>query len=234
MRANKLIRVIILIFLLSAVFVSAVGCENTPSDKLPSDTESGEQNSSQPEQDTPSDKLPSDTESGGKNSSQPEQDTPSDTELAMAKKWENIIVNADADIRSLDIKSYTIQPAYSSITTKVQVLTVEESNFIEEFLNIVREMDVSFEDFEFDEDGITEFYSSHIGKQVIEIMLKDSNETDIFGLCLYENGDIDIIEAREVTETKKTYRHIYRVYFEDSNTDVFAAIESFYNNSLTE
>ena len=85
MRANKLIRVIILIFLLSAVFVSAVGCENTPSDKLPSDTESGEQNSSQPEQDTPSDKLPSDTESGGQNSSQPEQDTPSDTELAMAK-----------------------------------------------------------------------------------------------------------------------------------------------------
>lgn len=211
MRANKLIRVIILIFLLSAVFVSAVGCENTPSDKLPSDTESGEQNSSQPE-----------------------QDTPSDTELAMAKKWENIIVNADADIRSLDIKSYTIQPAYSSITTKVQVLTVEESNFIEEFLNIVREMDVSFEDFEFDEDGITEFYSSHIGKQVIEIMLKDSNETDIFGLCLYENGDIDIIEAREVTETKKTYRHIYRVYFEESNNEVFAAFQNFYNTNIIE
>ncbi len=211
MRANNLFRLIILIFLLSAVFVSAVGCENTPSDKLPSGTESGEQNPSPPD-----------------------QVTPSDTELAMAKKWEDIIVNADADIRSLDIKSYTIQPAYSSITTKVQVLTIEESNFIEEFLNIVREIDVSFEDFEFDENGITEFYSSHIGKQVIEIMLKNSNGTDIFGLCLYENGDIDIIEAREVTETKKTYRHIYRVYFEDSNTDVFAAIASFYKNSLTE
>ncbi len=214
MRKNNLFRVVILIFLLSAILVSAVGCHNSLPDESPNNSETDKQN-------TPSS----------------DQNTPTDSEQAMVKKWEEIVVNVDADIRSLDIKKYTIQPAYSSITTKVQVFTLEDSNDIEEFLSIMRELSVSFEDFKFDEseiNEINEFYSSHIGKQVIEIMLKDSNETDIFGLCLYENGDIDIIEAREVTETKKTYRHIYRVYFENSNTDVYAAIASFYENSLTE
>lgn len=159
---------------------------------------------------------------------------PSDTEQAMSKKWEDVIVNVDTDIRSLNLKEYTMYPYYISTVPEIQSITIEDANVIEDFLDIVREIDVSFEDFEFDEKGIKEFHTSHIDKQTIQIILFDSDGKEIFGLCLFENGDIDILEAQKATETKKTYRHKYRVYFEGSNSDVFAAIASFCENNFTE
>ncbi len=204
MKSINFMRMVILIFLLSLLLTTSVGCDKTPSAQLPS--EPGES-------------------TGGQ--------TPSESEQEMAARWENVIVNVDTDVKSVNIRKYKIQPAYSSVITKVQSFTLEDENEIEELLNIVRNLNVSFGGFEIDESETNESFTSRIGKQTIEIMLKDSAGVEIFGLYLYENGDVDIVELRKSTETKKVYRHTYRVYFEGSNCDVFSAFVSFYENNLT-
>lgn len=211
MKTNRSVRMIILIFLLSALLAAALGCQDLPREKLPSESETGESDPTQSDQIT---------------SSVDEQE--------ILKKWEGILADADAAVKSADVQKYTMQPAYSSVTTVAETFTLEGELVIEELLGIIRELDVSFADYEFDENEIDEFYTSHIGQETIEMMLKDSEGTDIFGLRLYENGDIDILEAREITETKKTYEYICRVSFEESNREVYEDLASFLENNLTE
>ncbi len=204
MKSINLMRMVILIFLLSVLFLTFVGCDKTPSAQLPSEP-------SEP--------------TGGQ--------TPSESEQEMALRWENVIVNVDTDVKSVNIRKYKIQPAYSSVITKVRSFTLEDENEIEELFDIVRNLNVSFEDFKIDESETNESFTSYIGKQIIEIRLKDSAGVEIFGLYLYENGDIAIVEVLESTETKTVYQYTYRVYFEGSNCDVFSAFVSFYENNLT-
>lgn len=159
--------------------------------------------------------------------------TPSETEQAISKKWEHVISGEDTEVKKVEIKKYTMQPGYSSIAATSQKFTSEDPATIKSLIGIVRGSDVSFEDFEFDTSGMEKFHNSHMYRQTIQIALIDSAGKEILGLYLYENGDIVIVEPREATETKKTYRP-YLVYFENSNTDVFAAFDGFYENNFTE
>ncbi len=185
MKKSNLMRMVILIFLLSSLLMTSVGCNKQPSEN----------------------------------------------EQAMALKWENVVRNADADVGSVDITLHTVIPTYSAVLSGAKKYNLDEEAKIEELLNIVRDLRISFEELDTVENVFLD-NPSYIGKKEIAIDLKNSAGTNTITLRLYENGDIFVWETLETTETGRTYLRIYQVHFEDSNTDVFEAFADFYKNKV--
>ena len=156
---------------------------------------------------------------------------PSENEQAMALKWENVVRNADADVGSVDIAMHTVIPIFSAVLSGAKEYNLDEEAKIEELLNIVRDLRISFEELDTVENGFLD-NPSYIGKKEIAIDLKDSAGANTITLRLYENGDIFVWETLETIETGRTYLRIYQVHFEDSNTDVFEAFADFYKNKV--
>ena len=156
---------------------------------------------------------------------------PSENEQAMALKWENVVRNADADVGSVDIAMHTVIPTFSAVLSGAKKYNLDEEAKIEELLNIVRDLRISFEELDTVENVFLD-NPSYIGKKEIAIDLKDSAGANTITLRLYENGDIFVWETLETIETGRTYLRIYQVHFEDSNTDVFEAFADFYKNKV--
>lgn len=156
---------------------------------------------------------------------------PSENEQAMALKWENVVRNADADVVSVDIAMHTVIPTFSAVLSGAKKYNLDEEAKIEELLNIVRDLRISFEELDTVENVFLD-NPSYIGKKEIAIDLKDSAGANTITLRLYENGDIFVWETLETIETGRTYLRIYQVHFEDSNTDVFEAFADFYKNKV--
>lgn len=214
MKTTMLIRTMILILVFSAVFIVFTGCEK------PDIT--NDQNPPINEEDLSLEEQEPTTN---------EQDTLI-SEQNMLQMWNDLIKNTDADIVSIDVKKYTLRPLYSSVQLPAKMHTLKDEKRIKEILDIARDPEVSFEALEaLSVDKIT-LVNENI--ETMEIMLKDPNGDELFGLLMNEKGEIWIIEPYEISETRKSYRLTHSVSFEGDNKDIYEDFANFYENEIAE
>lgn len=138
----------------------------------------------------------------------------------------NELIEVDIDnIAKVDISSYVVPSMTSSIATKAQIISVNDTEKINSLIDIIENKKIDFEIFPTEMEKISEYNSSRTGKNVYKIVFKDTNNRDVFALCLYEDNSANILESKTLNSGKETLVYTYNIFFEDN---IYELIENYY------
>lgn len=146
---------------------------------------------------------------------------------AIIDKWDALINKDGADITAIDIETYVVPSMTSSVATKANIVTIDESEKIKAVLDILKNKKIDFSDYPKDAEGLTNYNNSIAGKEMFRIVFKNSDGNKFFGLCIYDDNTADIMETKILVDDKESLCYTYHGSF---NENVYGLIESFYNN----